>query len=113
MAEEPRGCVFVQREGRLATPKITDGILESITRKSLIQLFRECLQMEVFEREIDRTELYLAEEGFLCGSGLEVTPLASIDGHRLGKGCSGEMTTTIRKIYLAAARGELSDPATG
>lgn len=109
VAEEPRGCVFVRREGRLATPKITDGILESITRKTLIQLFRERLQMEVAERDIDRTELYLAEEAFVCGSGLEVTPLISIDGHVLGKGSPGEVTTTIREIYLAAARGELPE----
>ncbi|MCI0627540.1 MAG: aminotransferase class IV [Acidobacteria bacterium] len=109
VAEEPRGCVFILREGRLATPKITDGILESITRKTLIQLCQERLQMEVAERDIDRTELYLAEEAFVCGSGLEVTPVISIDGHLLGKGCPGEKTTTIREIYLAVARGELSE----
>ena len=44
----------------------------------------------------------------MCGTGLEVTPLTSIDGHRLGNGCPGHITTTIREIYLAAARGELS-----
>ncbi|MGH9427384.1 MAG: branched-chain-amino-acid transaminase [Terriglobia bacterium] len=109
VAEEPRGCIFILREGQIATPKITDGILESITRKTLIQLFRERLQMEIVERDIDRTELYLADEAFVCGSGLEVTPLISIDGHLLGKGCQGEATRTIRETYLAAARGELSE----
>jgi len=109
VAEEPRGCIFILREGRLATPKLTDGILESITRKTLIQLFRERLQMEVLERDIDRTELYLADEAFVCGSGLEVTPLVSIDGHPVGDGRPGETTRAIREIYLNAARGELSE----
>ncbi|MFN0168237.1 MAG: aminotransferase class IV [Bryobacteraceae bacterium] len=108
VAEEPRGCIFMVRKGRVATPKATDDILESITRDSLIRLFRELHGVEVAERDIDRTELYTAEEAFVCGSGLEVTPILSIDRHLLNGGRAGELTMAVRDSYLKAARGDLS-----
>ena len=70
VAEEPRGCVFVCRGGRVVTPTVTSDILESITRATLMQLFREVHGVEVIEREVDRTEFYVADEAFVCGTGL-------------------------------------------
>ncbi|MBM3776546.1 MAG: branched-chain amino acid aminotransferase [Acidobacteria bacterium] len=107
IAEEARGCIFMARKGRVSTPRVTDGILESITRETLIRLFGELHAIEVAEREIDRTELYLAEEIFVCGSGLEVTPILSIDRHSISGGRPGPLTQAIRDSYLKAARGEL------
>ena len=107
VAEEPRGCVFFCRGGRVVTPTVTSDILESITRATLMQLFREVHGVEVIEREVDRTEFYLADEAFVCGTGLEVAPILSIDRYPLGKGKAGELTLAIRNTYLKATRGEL------
>ncbi|MDE0432838.1 MAG: aminotransferase class IV [Bryobacterales bacterium] len=108
VSEEPRGCVFMVKGGRVSTPKVTNDILESITRDTLMALFRNEQDVDVAERDIDRTELYLADELFICGSGLEVTPVLSIDRHQISNGKPGEMTTAIRKSYLKAVHGELA-----
>jgi len=107
VAEEPRGCLFMRRGERIVTPTVTSDILESITRATLIQLFRESHGLEVIERDIDRTECYVADEVFICGSGLEVVPVLSIDRHPVGKGTPGELTTAIRDTYLRVAAGEI------
>jgi branched-chain amino acid aminotransferase len=106
VAEEARGCIFVVKSGQIATPRVTNDILESITRATLIRLFRDLHNVEVMERDLDRTELYLAEEVFICGSGLEVAPVLSVDRHPINGGRPGEMTLAIRESYLKAARGE-------
>src|SRR5262249_44103942 len=62
--------------------------------------------VDVVEREIDRTELYVADEVFMCGSGLEVLPITSIDRIPIGEGARGSMTKRIQDVYFAAARGE-------
>jgi branched-chain amino acid aminotransferase len=107
VAEELRTCVFVRRGNQVATPPITSGILESITRSALIQLFGDLHGIEVVEREIDRTEFYLADEAFICGTGLEVVPILSIDRHLIAKGQPGRLTTTVREQYFQVARGEM------
>ena len=107
IAEEARGCVFFRRDDKIITPKLTSGILESITRATLIRLFNQLYNIDVVEREVDRTELYIAREVFICGSGLEVTSVASIDRHTIGDGKAGEMTENIRRDYLRAVRREL------
>ena len=108
LSEGPGFNVFVVRNGRLATPPTTAGILEGITRDSVLQLARGELGLEVDERPIDRTELYLSEEMFVCGSAAEVTPVASVDRHVLGTGVAGEITRALRDAYRAAARGDLA-----
>ncbi len=70
-------------------------------------LFRNEQGVDVVERDIDRTELYLADELFICGSGLEVTPVLSIDRHQISSGKPGEMTSAIRESYLKVVHGEL------
>ena len=106
VSEEPRGCLFLVRRNQIATPKITDNILESITRDTLITLLQDVYNKRVVERDIDRTELYLAQEIFLCGTGFEVVPVLSIDRHAVGSGKPGELTTALRDSYLKAASGE-------
>lgn len=106
VAEGPGACLMMVRNGQVCTPGITDGILESITRDSLITLFREKLGHTVIERPIDRTELYSAEEVFLCGSGMEVAPVIEIDRLQVGTGAKGPLTEAIQNAYFAVAKGE-------
>jgi len=105
VAEAPGACLMIVRDGKIITPPVTSGILESITRETLIQLFREVLQIPVIERDIDRTELYVAREAFLCGTGAEITPLASIDRFTLGDGNIGPITQQIETLYHNIVRG--------
>lgn len=105
VSEEARGCLFIRRHDRMITPSITSDVLESITRETLIELFSKELGMEVIERDVDRTELYTAQEVFLCGSGFEIIPVVSVDRIPIGDGKPGEITQQIRETYLGAARG--------
>ena len=94
------------RKGRLVTPPVTADILESITRTTLMDaICPELLGMGVVEREIDRTELYVADEAFLCGSGYEITPIVSIDRFQLGDGGVGPITQRILASYMNLVRG--------
>jgi branched-chain amino acid aminotransferase len=107
LAEAPGACSFVVRGGIPATPPITADILESVTRTTLFELFRKELGMSPIEREIDRTELYVSEEAFLCGSAWEITPVLSVDRLPLGDGeRPGPVTSAIQECYLAVVRGE-------
>ena len=102
VAETPVATVFMVRRGEVVTPGVTDNILESLTRDTLIQLFAEQFGRKTIERSVDRTELYSADELFACGSGWEVTPIASVDRLPVGKGSPGPVTREIRKAYLDA-----------
>ncbi len=107
LAEAPGACCFVVRRGVPITPPVTADILESVTRTTLLELFRKELGCEPVERDIDRTELYVADEAFLCGSGWEITPVLSIDRLALGNGTQpGPLTKAIQDCYFAVVRGE-------
>jgi len=105
VAETPVATVFMVRRGEVVTPGVTDNILESLTRDTLIQLFAEQLGRKVVERSVDRTELYSADELFACGSGWEVTPIASVDRLPVGNTSPGPVTREIRQAYLDAVYG--------
>jgi branched-chain amino acid aminotransferase len=105
ISEGAGACLFMVRNGQLVTPTITSSLLESITRDTLISLALEA-GWEVQERSIDRTELYLADEVFLCGSAAEVSPIDSVDGYVIGNGQPGEKTKSLFREYLAVASGE-------
>lgn len=111
VSEAASACVFIVRNGELITPPVTAGILESITRSTLIRMFREKFNRAVTIREIDRTELYLAEEVFICGSGYEIMPIVSIDGIAVGNGRRGTVTGKIQDYYFAVVRAEERDYA--
>ena len=100
VAEEARACIFLVREGAIITPMVTNSILESITRSTAIQLFNDIHDRPVIEREIDRTELYLADEIFLTGTALGITPVGQIDRFEIGAGTPGTITTSINNTYL-------------
>jgi branched-chain amino acid aminotransferase len=105
VSEAPGACLFIVRNGTVITPPVTSAILESITRETLIHLFSGELEMPVHEREIDRTELYVAEEVFLCGSGAEVAPVVSLDRIEIGDGEVGPVTQRIQRLYFDVVRG--------
>jgi branched-chain amino acid aminotransferase len=106
VAEGSGATLFMVRKGRVVTPPLTADILESITRATLIEdLVPRVLGQDVVERDIDRTELYVAEEAFFCGSGYEITPIVSIDRFPLGDGHAGSLTRRLRSAYLDLARG--------
>ena len=106
VAEGTGATFFMVRKGRLVTPPVTSDILESITRATLIEdLCPSVLGMDAVEREIARTELYVAEEAFFCGSGYEITPIVSIDRFPVGDGGVGPMTRRLLSAYLDLVRG--------
>jgi branched-chain amino acid aminotransferase len=108
VSEGPGFALFMLRGGKLVTPPVTAGILESVTRDTLMVLAPE-LGLEVVEREIDRTELYVADELFFCGSAAEVTPIFSVDRIPVGSGEAGPRTQAMRAAYMATVRGERPD----
>lgn len=106
VAEGPGMCFFMVRDGVAITPTITSGILESITRDAVIRLLREEMGVSVVEREIDRSELYAADEAFFCGTAWEVTPITSVDRLPVGDGQVGALTRRLQSLYFAVAKGE-------
>lgn len=105
VTEEARGCVFLVRGDVAVTPPVTSDILESITRETIIQLLSETHGVEVQERDVDRTELYVADEVFLCGTGLGVTPVGGVDRFSIGDGSVGPLTLAVGETYLDVALG--------
>ncbi len=104
ISEGPGSCLFMVKNGRLITPLLTDSVLESITRDSIITLAHD-LDIKVEERTIDRTELYNADEAFLCGSSMEITPIFSVDHYEITKE-EGQITKRLHTAYLAAVCGK-------
>jgi branched-chain amino acid aminotransferase len=98
--------IFIVRKGRLVTPPASANIVEGITRGTLIQLAHDELGLEVIEREVDRSELYLAEEVLLCGTGAEVSPVIEIDKRPIGGGAPGAITQRLQTLYFGACKGE-------
>jgi branched-chain amino acid aminotransferase len=105
VAEGSGATFFMVRKGRLVTPPMTSDILESITRVTLLENICPDLGIDPVEREIARTELYVADEAFFCGSGYEITPIVSIDGFPLGNGKPGAITLRLLDAYMDIVRG--------
>jgi branched-chain amino acid aminotransferase len=105
VSEGPGACVMLVSGNQVVTPHVGSGILESITRDALIVLLREVLSLEVVEREVDRTELYLADEMFMCGTAAEVTPITSIDKYTIGNGSIGPVTRGLESAFDDVLRG--------
>jgi branched-chain amino acid aminotransferase len=97
--------LFIVREGILVTPPSSDNILDGITRRHLISVAGD-LGIPVSERSIDRTELYTADEVFLCGTGAQLAPVVEIDRRAIGSGKVGPITRRLHQIYFDAVRGK-------
>jgi branched-chain amino acid aminotransferase len=105
VAEGTGATFFMVRRGVLLTPPLTADILESITRTTLLADVIPDLGLEAQERDIARTELYVADEAFFCGSGYEITPILSIDRFPLGNGEVGPITRKLMRAYMDLVRG--------
>ena len=105
VAEGSSENLFIVRDGKLITPDNSDDILEGITRKTVIDLARDELGIETETRHIGRTELYTADECFLCGTGAEITPVTKIDHREIGSGQVGELTERLRSVFFEVVRG--------
>ncbi len=98
--------LFIVRDGRLVTSPVTEDILEGITRSTIIELAARELGIETVERHIDRTELYVAQEAFFCGTGVQIVAITEIDHRSVGTGEIGPVVRQLRDLYFSVARGE-------
>ncbi|UCD57187.1 MAG: branched-chain amino acid transaminase [Candidatus Hydrogenedentota bacterium] len=101
--------VFMVRGGELITPPVTADILEGITRYTIIQIARDQMNIETTVRPIDRTELYIADELFFCGTGAQVAPVTAVDRRLVGNGKPGELTTKLQALYFDTVQNKLPE----
>lgn len=105
VSEAPGACLMFVANGKLITPDTRQSILESVTRDALITLARDELGLEVIERDVDRTELYLADEIFTCGTAAEITLVTSVDRYDVGNGEIGPITARLERLFHDVLRG--------
>lgn len=101
--------IFIVRKGKLITPPVTDEILEGITRETVMRIAQADLQIDVVERSIDRSELYLADEVFLVGTGAQVSPVVEVDHRPVGDGRTGPIASGIQQRYFDVVRGRVTE----
>jgi branched-chain amino acid aminotransferase len=100
--------IFLLRDGQVVTPPTTDNILEGLTRLAMIELLCNELDLQVLERSIDRSELYVADEIFLCGTGAQISPVVDVDHRPVGDGQVGPVVGRLQKLYFDIVRGRNS-----
>ncbi|KAA3644601.1 MAG: branched-chain amino acid transaminase [Chloroflexi bacterium] len=99
--------VFMIRDGVLYTPPVSDNILEGITRRSAMEIAREEFGLEVVERQIDRTEVYMCEEFFMTGTAAQITAVTKVDHRPIGEGEMGPITAKLRDYFQDVVRGKV------
>jgi branched-chain amino acid aminotransferase len=99
--------VFLLRDGVLITPPVYADILEGITRATIIELARQELGLQVLERPISRTEVYVADEAFFTGTGVQVAAITKVDHRPIGSGVMGPIVKSIRDLYFDVVRGKV------
>jgi branched-chain amino acid aminotransferase len=100
--------LFVVRDGVALTPPVSDDLLEGVTRKALMEMLAN-ENIPVVERSIDRSELYVADEVLLCGTGVQVSPVIEVDHRPVGSGEIGPISRLVRDRYFDAVRGRLPE----
>ena len=100
--------IFLVRDGKLVTPSPSDNILEGITRRTVMQIAGDDLGIETVERQIDRSELYVADEVFFCGTGVQVAAVIEVDGRPVGTGKLGPITEKVRDLYFDIVKGNVA-----
>ena len=99
--------IFLMRFGKLITPPVTDNILEGITRRTIMTLASEELGLEIEERSIDRTEIFLCDELFMTGTAAQVTAVTKVDHRPIGDGAMGPVTSKLRQLFDDTVRGKM------
>ena len=105
--------LFMVRDGELLTPGVEDDILEGVTRAGMIELAAKELGLTTVVRSIDRSELYVCDELFLCGTGAQISPVTELDHRPSATARSGPITSKLTELYFDAVRGKLPAYATG
>jgi len=108
IAEGSAENFFMIRNGEVITPPIYSNILEGITRRTVIRLLCDDMGLRVVERPIDRTEVFLADEAFFCGTGVQIVAIAEIDHRPVGAGKLGPAVAQLRQLYFDLVRGKLA-----
>ncbi|MBC7074237.1 branched-chain amino acid transaminase [Candidatus Parcubacteria bacterium] len=106
VAEASAANIFIVRNGTLITPPVTANILEGITRELVIKIAKEDLGLEVIERPIGRTELYIADEVFVTGTACNISAIIEIDKRQIGNGTMGQITARVREKYSEICFGK-------
>lgn len=106
VAEGSAMNIFMIRDGKLVTTPVSSNILEGVTRSTIIELAKNELKIETEVREIDRTELYICDEVFFCGTGAQVSPITMIDHRPVGNGKIGMISKKLQEIYFNVVRGQ-------
>jgi branched-chain amino acid aminotransferase len=104
VSEASAANIFLVRDGVLVTPSVADGILEGYTRDAIIKLAKAELGVSTVERSVGRSELYYADEVFLCGTGVQVAPVTSVDRRSVGSGEIGPISAALQSIYFDVVR---------
>ena len=104
VSEASYACIFIVRDGVAITPPVSAGILESITREVVKELLENELSVPVVERDVERTELYIADEVFICGTAVEVQAVGSVDKYQVGDGETGPVVARLRELFQQAVR---------
>jgi branched-chain amino acid aminotransferase len=97
--------IFIVRNGALVTPPLGDDVLEGVTRRTIIQLAKD-LKVEVQERSVDRTELYICQEAFFSGTGCQLAWIASVDKRPVGNGKQGPVTQKLSALFYQVVKGQ-------
>ena len=105
VAEATYAGLFIVRDGVAITPPVSAGILESITRDTVKRLLEAEMDVPVVERDVDRTELYIADEVFMCGTAVEIRAIGSVDRYQVGDGAAGPLTARLSQLFEGAVRG--------
>lgn len=106
VSEATAANFMMVRDGTLITPPVTANLLEGVVRKSLLVLARDKLGITIEEREIDRSELYMADEAFFCGTGVQMAAVSSIDHRMIADGNKGPVTHQLGELFRAVLIGE-------
>lgn len=109
VAEASAANIFLVEDTTLITPPVTCDILEGITRKLVIQIAHDILRLPVVEREVQRSELYTADEIFVTGTACNISAIVEVDHRKIGEGIMGPLTEKIRDIYFRICRGKMSE----
>ena len=99
---------FMVKDGVLVTPPASDNILEGVTR-NMMMVFAGDLGIPFRERSVDRSELYVADEAFLCGTGVQISPILSVDRRVVGDGVAGPITKQLQDLYFNVVKGRVEE----
>ncbi len=108
VSEASAANVFMVRKGVVYTPPVNANVLEGIVRRSIIELMRKELGLKVIEREIDRTEIYICDELFLCGTGVQIAAITQIEHRPIGDGAMGTVTKQVRDLFFDVVAGRVA-----